>query len=139
LIGWRGTETEAEGQGGDTIGQQEGEKKKEAWKKWGKEASIGGLVRKRKTGGGLPPRVPLSYQHLSTTQTISLVSITGCPLTIHNVTQHSKNAQIGESNKPGFSNCRLQRYTQQTPLPSKHHLAQMSWLCTISYKSKSCH
>ncbi len=96
-------------------------------------------VRKRRMGGELAPRVPLSHQHPPTIQTACHGPTTGCPLTMHDALQRSKRAQCGESSKPGFSSGGLQPPTQPTPRPLKHHLAQMSWPCTSIYESQSRH
>jgi hypothetical protein len=73
------------------------------------------MISMRKTGGELPCKVPLSYQHPSTTQTTNIGPITGYPLTIYDVPQCSKCARNSQSNWSGFSSGRLQLHTQPNP------------------------
>ncbi len=86
---------------------------------------MGNRARKRRTRGEIPPRVPLSNNHTSTTLTACPGPTTGFLVTIHATPQCRKCTQNCEFNKPGSSIGRPQLNTQPTPPPLKHHLADV--------------
>jgi hypothetical protein len=90
LIGWRRTETEAGGLGGETRGQDEVELTKMAWDKWEKVEGIGRMARMIRTGEEIQPRIPLDNNHPTNTPTVCLGPMAGSLLTIHAAPQRYK-------------------------------------------------
>jgi hypothetical protein len=97
LIGWKKIETDAGCLGEETREQNKVEVTRIAYDIWAREEKMGRMARKKRTGEGILPSIPLNNNHPFTTPTVSLEPMAGSFLMIHAILQLYKACKMTSS------------------------------------------